>query len=442
MEFPIIRSRITQADSTQPSAAFYNAQNAPVGASAAIDTIAAGVYANGQNHLHTTAWQAAPQAARPVGLNPAPTNCKHPIRPTRLPQALRHHDVYRFSTLHNARGKVFLLSHSIDQGTTGKLRVALDASGTFWAVKCFRTDALVMKTGVSARGHDPRVSCSVKKVYDEARMMQAASPDLQVHDIIEAAGKMYLVHTLGRSGLLPLFTRIPDRMRTRAAHFAMYAIANKLRDMHQSGFIHGDVKVHNVLYDRGQVMLCDFESARPMAQDGCVAPRLSSTHPSPEQARGHRHGGPSDVWSLGASFGTLTYQRDRRNILVHEQTFPASLAALEAFSQWRQTLFSEDGQFYKDRLLTDQSVWGSYFRPRMQVDEYGTSFVLVHMLEPDAQKRATAGKVAAWFAPYSEKQCDDYRAATQTLDELAKDSKIARTARMLGDIHTANRQRK
>lgn len=80
-------------------------------------------------------------------------------------------------------------------------------------------------------------------------------------------------------------------------------IAEALEVVHGLGVVHRDVKPGNVLIaESGQVKLADFGIAREVDGEAVTSTNdVIGTAPylSPEQARGHRVGSPSDIYSLG-----------------------------------------------------------------------------------------------------------------------------------------------
>ncbi|MFI1443600.1 bifunctional serine/threonine-protein kinase/ABC transporter substrate-binding protein [Streptomyces fructofermentans] len=99
----------------------------------------------------------------------------------------------------------------------------------------------------------------------------------------------------------------PDRIGSLTA-----ALAEALDEVHTAGLVHRDVKPANVLLAADGPRLIDFGIARAvgataLTADGSVVG--SPGYLSPEQARGHSVGPPSDVFSLGCVLAHVALAR-------------------------------------------------------------------------------------------------------------------------------------
>ena len=91
------------------------------------------------------------------------------------------------------------------------------------------------------------------------------------------------------------------------------AVARTLGALHSAGYVHGDVKPDNLLWGANdQLILCDFDSATRLGQDGFgMSLRSTPLFAAPEQAAGRAYPG-SDVYALGRlAEGLLSQVRDR-----------------------------------------------------------------------------------------------------------------------------------
>ena len=97
-------------------------------------------------------------------------------------------------------------------------------------------------------------------------------------------------------------------------------IARALDDVHEAGYVHGDVKPENVLFRaNGTAVLCDFdlavENGEPTGNASKMTVRGTPEFMSPEQAAGRPLDGRSDLYSLGVMLyrlltGNLPYRAE------------------------------------------------------------------------------------------------------------------------------------
>lgn len=96
----------------------------------------------------------------------------------------------------------------------------------------------------------------------------------------------------------------------RAAGIVL-AASTGLREAHTAGFIHRDIKPHNIMVDRrGIVKVTDFGLARPFldhesGSDSGAFPAGTPRYMSPEQCRNNRLDPRTDIFSLGSVFFEL-----------------------------------------------------------------------------------------------------------------------------------------
>ena len=153
---------------------------------------------------------------------------------------------------------------------------------------------------------------NVARFEGEARSLSAANhPNIcTIHEIGTHEGRPFLaMELLEGEALHHVIDRGPAPLNLILE--VGISVADALEAAHQAGLVHRDVKPGNIfITSRGQVKVLDFGLAKPMqaagAGDGAL-PALTQTgltmgtvsYMSPEQARGERLDGRSDVFSLG-----------------------------------------------------------------------------------------------------------------------------------------------
>ncbi len=158
----------------------------------------------------------------------------------------------------------------------------------------------------SQLGHDPRAS---ERFLREARSAAKVEHPavVQVYDIGQAGKTFYIVMQYVEGSTLEELASLRGVIPLPEAIRIITAICEGVREAHQRGIIHRDIKPDNILLGKdGSVKLADFGLARAMEGD----PNLSQTGSvfgtphfmSPEQALGEKVDLRSDIFSLGATF--------------------------------------------------------------------------------------------------------------------------------------------
>jgi YVTN family beta-propeller protein len=136
---------------------------------------------------------------------------------------------------------------------------------------------------------------------------------LPVYDFGEVDGSPYIVMRFLNGGSLQDRLRAQSLSREQLLR-SLAQIAEALDYAHERGFVHRDLKPANILYDeRGNAYLADFGIAKAATgeQDLTATGGLVGTpaYMSPEQARGDRLDGRSDIYSLAVvAYQALTGQ--------------------------------------------------------------------------------------------------------------------------------------
>jgi serine/threonine-protein kinase len=124
-----------------------------------------------------------------------------------------------------------------------------------------------------------------------------------VYDWGEDDGAVYLVTEYLDGGSLRSVLDGGVRLTPSQALLVGLAAARGLDFAHRRGFVHRDIKPANLLFDEdGRLRIADFGLARALAEAAWTEPAGAvvgtARYASPEQARGDRVDGRSDVYSL------------------------------------------------------------------------------------------------------------------------------------------------
>jgi len=173
---------------------------------------------------------------------------------------------------------------------------------------------------------------SLSSEEDRARFLHEARAAAQldhpniatVHEIDEAEGQTFIAMAFVDGPTVAEKVRQGPLELPEAVDIALQT-ARALREAHEKGVIHRDVKSANVMLTRrGQVKLTDFGLARLMSQEITLQKRLQGTpaYMSPEQIHGEKVDHRTDIWSLGVMMyemvtGRLPFPGDSRQILVY-----------------------------------------------------------------------------------------------------------------------------
>ena len=126
---------------------------------------------------------------------------------------------------------------------------------------------------------------------------------LAVYDWGEDDGSVYLVTEYLDGGSLRAMLDAGGHLTSSQALMIGLEAARGLDFAHRRGFVHRDIKPANLLFDGdGRLRIADFGLARALAEAAWTEPAGSmvgtARYASPEQARGEKVDGRSDIYSL------------------------------------------------------------------------------------------------------------------------------------------------
>jgi tRNA A-37 threonylcarbamoyl transferase component Bud32 len=167
------------------------------------------------------------------------------------------------------------------------------------AVKRIRLDALV----------EPAQLDEAKRRFLREAQLAARlhHPNIvTTHDIVEGAASSLIVMELVEGETLQSLLRSRGRLTLQETTAVVEQVARALDHAHANGIVHRDVKPGNVMIESsGQVKVMDFGIAKAEAGQNLTTTGLVMGTPnymSPEQARGLKLDGRSDLFSLGCVF--------------------------------------------------------------------------------------------------------------------------------------------
>jgi hypothetical protein len=125
-----------------------------------------------------------------------------------------------------------------------------------------------------------------------------------LHDVLEAAGRLFLVIELVDAPTLRELVARDGPLPPAAAARVGLEVLGALAAAHRSGIVHHDVKPANVMVPAGAAAkLADFGIASLEDTQRTLTGAAFGSLPyvAPEQAMGRRGGPPADLWGLGAT---------------------------------------------------------------------------------------------------------------------------------------------
>ncbi|MFE6359790.1 protein kinase [Streptomyces sp. NPDC057806] len=193
----------------------------------------------------------------------------------------------------------YRLVESIGQGGMGRVwRAADEILDRPVAIKEMRIDALDAEDSRTRRERTLREARATARI-DHAHVVR-------VYDVVDEGERLWIVMELvdGRS-LERLIAEEGPLGPAEAARVGLGLVA-ALRQVHERGVLHRDIKPGNVLVEArtGRVVLTDFgiaaiQDAKALTMVGMLVG--SPDYMAPERISGRPQGPPSDIWSLGAT---------------------------------------------------------------------------------------------------------------------------------------------
>lgn len=194
------------------------------------------------------------------------------------------------------------IQHELGRGAMGIVYLGIDP-------KISRQVAI--KTLSYALFPDEEVKLLKDRFFREAEAAGRLShPNIiTVHDVGEEADLSFIAMDYFQGQSLENFTDQKQLLPVKEVYQIMLDVALALDYAHQQQIVHRDIKPSNLLYDRSnkQVKVSDFGIARIVDDSKTKTGDIlgSPIYMSPEQVKGQKIDGRSDVYSLGITFYQL-----------------------------------------------------------------------------------------------------------------------------------------
>ncbi|MEV0171857.1 protein kinase, partial [Streptomyces sp. NPDC050803] len=166
---------------------------------------------------------------------------------------------------------------------------------------------------------------------------------VRVYDVVDEGERLWIVMELVAGRSLERIVAEDGPLGPRETARLGLGLVAALRQVHERGVLHRDIKPGNVLVESGarRIVLTDFgiaaiQDAKALTMVGMLVG--SPDYMAPERISGRPQGPPSDVWSLGATLsaalgGHSPFSRDTtlatlHAVLYEEPELPASAGPL------------------------------------------------------------------------------------------------------------------
>ena len=186
----------------------------------------------------------------------------------------------------------YILSHTLGEGTTGKVKLGIHReTGAQVAIK------IIPKAAFSER---PDLQLKVQREIALMRLVDHPNI-LKLRDVLESPRHLYIILEYAEQGELFDFLVSNRFLQEDVAMEFFRQIVFAVEYLHQLGICHRDLKPENILLDScTRVKIADFGFARwvssSLTETSCGSPHYAA----PEIIRGQPYDGRvADIWSLG-----------------------------------------------------------------------------------------------------------------------------------------------
>jgi serine/threonine protein kinase len=120
---------------------------------------------------------------------------------------------------------------------------------------------------------------------------------VRAYETLRSPQPVVAMETLSGETLARMIERRRRRLSTRELAFLGLQLSSAIGYLHRRGWLHLDLKPSNIVAESGRAKLIDLSIAR---RPGRARAGVGTwCYMAPEQVRGGRLGGPTDVWGIG-----------------------------------------------------------------------------------------------------------------------------------------------
>jgi hypothetical protein len=299
----------------------------------------------------------------------------------------------------------YLASESLWSGGFSKVRMGIDRSGGYVAIKRSKTMMeRLHNVGDRAQGLN---ESPIELLREELSQQHMVADALRTHTTFYDRGKLFQVSRLFRGDLQGMFSSVESDDARRALSWrAMRDLSQQVGDLHAQNIAHTDIKPENALWDKdGSIHLADFNLASSVGPE--AKPHYyQGTRPysAPEVAQGRRVRKASDIWSLGMTYASAIVSW-QSNLFMNAMPRDADSAELWRITAQRHSDFAAARNLFlaggesasTEGLSAQQQQAFTFFSKIVARDPKMGPFVVNSMLEPSPELRADAGLVARAF---------------------------------------------
>jgi serine/threonine protein kinase len=358
----------------------------------------------------------------------------------------------RVSDLVTADGQKLAMSQTLETGSFGKFRLAIDANDKAWAVKEFRSELFQHNLKYDGDGYAlaPKTHVTqTSEIQREVDIGYELNSALRIERLIDVGGKIYATLPLMDGGdVFNLVTAHTKRLqksptsRVALALGLMESMGSQLADMHRNNFVHNDIKLENVLLNRsGQFAISDFGGVSKIGALGLTyGPIFTLDYLAPERVVDTRgmHTKATDLFAAGMSV---------LNIYAAAINAPLSFGTIDAADSFRQLHFDflafKKGQVTSTFEDSYKSPMGQVILQMEQDNPKLAHFMLERVMDPNPHTRVTAEHMQT-FA--SSLQSEKYKTRLlylmknidSSIGSISKNDKVLRSLRERAEYQRQN----